>query len=353
MLLRVKKIAILLIVMTLFSGVSTLTGVGRSALLPSAHAAAATLSLTVNQKNAAVGQPVEVVVKGEQLNDLYGFEIKLKYNTAKLKFKQATAAWKGMPISPIDKDGVITFAHTKIGKDSGVSGSAAIATFTFEGVANGKASVELVEAKLVDSQVKAVQLKNAAKLALLLSSSTPVSFSDIKGHWAEANITRAASLGIVTGFENGAFQPNGWVTRSQFVAMIGRAFELNAKQAKEVNFKDKGQFPAWAEALIAEAVNAEVISGYDDGTFRPNRHITRAEMVAMTMRTSGFPLDENPSIRFADASQIPAWAKPTVAAAVSRNLLKGRSGNRFEPQAKATRAEALTFILTLIDSQNK
>ncbi|WP_161807555.1 S-layer homology domain-containing protein [Bacillus sp. FJAT-28004] len=353
MMLKMRKIAILLLVMTVFSGTFTQAGLGRSVLLPSAHAASATLSLTVNQKNAAVGQAVEVVVKGEQLNDLYGFEFKLKYNTAKLKFKQASAAWKGMPISPIDKDGVITFAHTKIGKEKGVGGSAAIATFTFEGAANGKASFELVAAKLVDSQVKAVQLQNAAKLTLLLSSSTPASFNDTKGHWAEANIARAASLGIVTGFENGAFQPNGWVTRSQFVAMIGRAFELNAKQAKEVDFKDKGQFPAWAEAFIAEAVNADVISGYDDGTFRPSRQITRTEMVTMTMRTSGFPLDANAAIRFADAAQIPVWAKPAVVAAASRNLLKGRSGNRFEPQAKATRAEALTFILSLVDEQNK
>jgi hypothetical protein len=71
------------------------------------------------------------------------------------------------------------------------------------------------------------------------------------------------------------------------------------------------------------------------------------------MRTSGFPPDANAAIRFADAAQIPVWGKAAVAAAASRNLLKGRSGNRFEPQAKATRAEALTFILSLVDEQNK
>lgn len=343
MLCRLKKIKTILLVITMLCG---------AIMLPAAYvsAANAALSLSVNQKNAVVGQKIEVIVKGEQLSDLYGFELKLKYDRAQLKFKEASAGWKGMPISPIDKDGVITFAHTKIGtKEKGVSGSATIATFTFDAVSNGKTALELVEAKLVDSQVKAVQLKNAAKLTMLLSSSSPITFSDTKSHWAKANIERAASLGIVTGFENGTFQPNGSVTRAQFAVMIGRALALTPKHTNEIDFKDKKQIPAWAQDFITEAVKADVISGYDDGTFRPQRLITRAEMVTMMMRSSGLPLDANAAVRFADAAQIPVWAKSSVATAALHDLIKGRSGNRFEPQANATRAEAVTLILSLVD----
>lgn len=351
-----RRIGVFLIAFTVLFGAVSLTGTGSSSLLPATNAAAASakLSLRESQKLTVVGQPVKVVVKGEQLTDLYGFEFKLKYDTAKLKFMSASAEWEGMAISPIDKNGVVTFAHTKVGASAkGVSGTAAIATFTFEAAASGKTGIELLEAKLVDSEVKAVQLKSAAKLALLTSSSAPIAFSDIKGHWAESHIGKAALFDLVTGYENGTFQPNGQVTRAQFAVMLSRAFMLETMQSSPADFKDKDKFPGWAEASIMEAVRADVIDGYDDGTFRPDRLITRAEMATMIMRASRYPLDEGATATFADAEKIPVWAKPSVASAVSHNLLKGRSGNRFEPQQHATRAEAVTIVLSLVDALYK
>jgi hypothetical protein len=329
-------------------------------ILPSAKAAALDadkpkLTLILETKEAAVGQEISIVVKGEQLKDLYGYEFKLKYNEAKLKFKSAAAKWKGMPISPDNKNGVITFAHTKIGASTkGENGTADIATFVFEGKANGVAAIEIVEAKLVDSEVVPVQLKNAARTFVQLASASVAAFKDTKGHWAEAAINRAASLSIVNGYENGAFQPNAQVTRAQFAAMLVRALDAGLDTtAVSAGYKDAGRFPAWAKPFIESASRTGIITGYEDGTFRSERLITREEMTVMIMRASGDILDTASVPAFADEAQIGIWAKPAVAQAAKLGLVKGRGNNRFEPAAHATRSEAVTMILSLIGHLNK
>ncbi|WP_053372528.1 S-layer homology domain-containing protein [Paenibacillus sp. FJAT-27812] len=328
-------------------------------ILPIAKAAALDtvkpkLTLRLETKEAAVGQEISIVVKGEQLKDLYGYELKLKYNEAKLKFKSAAAKWKGMPVTPDHKNGVITFAHTKIGASTkGENGTADIATFVFEGKANGVAAIEIAEAKLVDSEIMPVQLKNAARTFIQVASASAIAFKDTKGHWAEAAINRAASLTIVNGYENGAFQANAQVTRAQFAAMLMRALDAGLDPAGSARYKDAGQFPAWARPFIESASRTGIITGYEDGTFRSERLITREEMAVMIMRASGDSLDAASVPAFADEARIAAWAKPAVDQAAKLGLVKGRGNNRFEPAAHATRAEAVTMILSLIDHLNK
>jgi N-acetylmuramoyl-L-alanine amidase len=329
-------------------------------ILPSAKAAASDtskpkLTLKLETKDAAVGQEISIVVKGEQLKDLYGFELKLKYNEAKLKFKSAAAKWNGMPIMPDNKNGIITFAHTKIGSSTkGENGTADIATFVFEGKANGVAAIEIVGAKLVDSEVIPVELKNAASMFVQVTSTSTISFKDTKGHWAVEAINRAASLAVVNGFENGAFQPNGQVTRAQFAAMLVRALDAGLDTtAVSAGYKDELQFQAWARPFMESASRTGIITGYEDGTFRSERLITREEMAVMIMRASGDTLDAASVPAFADSARIAAWAKPAVAQAAKLGFVKGRGNSRFEPAAHATRAEAVTMILSLIDHLNK
>ena len=323
-------------------------------LVPNAAAAASDtpkpkLSIKLETKAVTIGQEISIIVKGEQLKDLYGYELKLKYNETKLKFKSAAAKWNGMAITPDTKNGTVTFAHTKVGASAkGENGTADMAAFIFESKATGVAAIEIVEAKLVDTQVKAVQLKNAAKFLVQVASASTASFKDTNGHWAKAAVERAASLAIVTGYENGAFQPNAEVTRAQFAAMLARAHDLGLDAAAASDYKDAGKFPAWAKPFIDSASSAGILTGYEDGTFRPEQLITRQEMTVMIMRASGVSLDAGSVPTFADASQIAAWAKPSVAHASKLGFVKGRGGNRFEPAEHATRAEAVTMILSLL-----
>lgn len=200
-------------------------------LLPYAAFAAETPSfaLIVADQELKVGQDTRITVEGQQLKDVYGYEIRVVYDTQKLRFKNASALWKGFSVPAIVKDGEIIFAHTKVGNVSGESGKVNMATLSFESIAEGETSVQLSYVKLVDSKGTASTPKADVKTVLKFANKGKiVKFSDIANHWGKAAIERAAGLGWVTGYPNGTFRPNGQVTRAEFTAMLSRALSLSS-----------------------------------------------------------------------------------------------------------------------------
>ncbi|WP_138752557.1 S-layer homology domain-containing protein [Paenibacillus sinopodophylli] len=178
------------------------------------------------------------------------------------------------------------------------------------------------------------------------------SFADTNGHWAEAAIKKAVADGLIMGYNDNTFRPNQVVNRAEFVTILGRAMTLEATGNVPV-FKDMDKIPVWAQSHVAKAVQAGIINGYENETFGPSNSLNRAEMVAMIVRAAGIQPDPNAVISFADARDIPAWAVPYVATASKMGLVGGVGGNRFAPLQSATRAQALTIIMTLQNQLGK
>lgn len=174
----------------------------------------------------------------------------------------------------------------------------------------------------------------------------PVSFTDTAGHWAEGMIRQAVTNGIVTGYPDGSFKPDHVVTRAEFAVMLAGTMKL-AQEGGALTFADRSEIGAWAEKAVAQAVQAGIVQGYDDGTFRPNAQITRAEMAVMIANAQGTARQAAGSTGFSDDADIPGWAKSAVGAIQKLGLVEGREGNRFAPGANATRAEAVTVLLKL------
>ncbi|WP_051287061.1 polysaccharide lyase family 8 super-sandwich domain-containing protein [Paenibacillus taiwanensis] len=177
---------------------------------------------------------------------------------------------------------------------------------------------------------------------------TKQAWSDISEHWAKAAIQKSAELGFVTGYEDGTFRPNGIITRGELAAMLARALKLERVNAA-FSFADQAQTPAWAQPFIQALAKAGYISGYEDGTFRANKQMTRSELVVLIVRARGLEVHPKVTLTFGDADQIPAWAKPYVAAAVEAGLIQGNGDGKFKPNAATTRAEAITLILRLLN----
>lgn len=167
------------------------------------------------------------------------------------------------------------------------------------------------------------------------------------GHWAESFIKRAAAKGIVSGYPDGTFQPNRPVTRAEFTVMLTSALRLEEKGAA-LTFNDNDQIGAWAKHAIAQAVQAGIINGYEDGSFRPNTPVTRAEMAVMVARAIKLPLRTNTTTDFVDDQVIPQWAKGSVEAIRGLSIVSGREGNKFVPNDTTTRAEAATVLLRMV-----
>ncbi|MEQ4482371.1 S-layer homology domain-containing protein [Cohnella silvisoli] len=175
----------------------------------------------------------------------------------------------------------------------------------------------------------------------------PVNFSDISGHWAEANIKKAVSGGIVKGYPDGTFKPNRTVTRAEFAVMLMNALKPQGEGAA-LTFTDTAKIGSWAQKAIAKAVQAGIIKGYEDGSFRPDAVITRAEMAAMIAAALGQTNQADATTGFADDKDIPTWAKASVAFVKQADIVQGKGNNQFAPGDNATRAEAVTVLLNML-----
>lgn len=109
-------------------------------------------------------------------------------------------------------------------------------------------------------------------------------FADTAGHWAKDYVATAASYGIVGGYDENTFGPEDLITREQMAVMIVKAAKLDAVTG-ETDFTDSKNISGWAEAAVAAAVGNGIMKGYPDNTFQPQGNATRAEAVTVIANT--------------------------------------------------------------------
>ena len=108
-------------------------------------------------------------------------------------------------------------------------------------------------------------------------SQVPV-FTDIYGHWAEAFITELAANRIVKGYEDGTFRPNHNITRAELMVLLAQQQGIGTAANQPTDFADDRDIPWWARSAVAAAANAGWTNGYADSTFRPYLPVTRREL---------------------------------------------------------------------------
>ena len=114
------------------------------------------------------------------------------------------------------------------------------------------------------------------------------SFSDVEPDlWYTEAVLKLASLGIIRGYEDGAFRPERVITRAEFTAMANRFAYVTEGR---ISFQDVDD-GYWAARQIRSAASYGWIEGYDDGTFRPENNITRGEAAAVLNRVLGRKAD--------------------------------------------------------------
>ncbi|MBW4084931.1 S-layer homology domain-containing protein [Paenibacillus sp. S150] len=212
--------------------------------------------------------------------------------------------------------------------------------------ATGKLSfVPSVFAGKSDGTTEVTIKRNSNSYYTVVESSK--TFGDITGHWAKSSIDLLASKLIITGTSATAFQPSQMVTRAEFAALITRSLGL-ASMSSAAAFNDVGA-NAWYTDAVQTAAAAGLLTGYTDGSFKPDSPITRQEMATIlskAMKYTGKSLNAEPAVlaKFSDASAIPAWSQAAVAEIAAEGIIQGRPDGSFAPQVLATRAEAATML---------
>lgn len=179
------------------------------------------------------------------------------------------------------------------------------------------------------------------KERLDLSVSQP-NYTDVKpSQWFSQHIGYLANHTQITGYNDGTFKPYQVITRAQAAALIGRALLYDETKTDTI-FKDVPQ-TSFASGYIQRAVEENIITGYDDGTFKPDKTVSRAEMAILISKA--FKLNTNTSIKnnFVDVSESMA-AYPFILPIIEANVTEGFSDGTFRPYENMTRSEFAAFL---------
>ncbi|AFY41915.1 DUF3370 family protein [Nostoc sp. PCC 7107] len=134
----------------------------------------------------------------------------------------------------------------------------------------------------------------AAGLVLSLSDSRVLTFIDTQNYWGEACVQQLGERKLITGYPDGTFRPNSTVTRAEAAVLMLNAFPDAAVKRSATNFKD---VPAnyWAAKAISTAYQKGFFSGYPGGVFQPNQAIPRAQIIGVVAGAKNYSLQPNPA----------------------------------------------------------
>ncbi|MDO9592860.1 MAG: S-layer homology domain-containing protein, partial [Erysipelotrichaceae bacterium] len=177
-------------------------------------------------------------------------------------------------------------------------------------------------------------MKKAIKLCLILiltavlliqPAFAAASFPDTSGHWAEAHIDYLFTQGLINGYPDGTFRPNNTISRAEVAAILANELSLPLQNS---SFPD---VPGthWATGYIGAVVNASIMSGYPDGTFKPNTPMTRAEIASVLASAYNLTASFSQS-PFSDVTSS-HWAFASIVALADNDVTTGYPDGTYRP----------------------
>jgi hypothetical protein len=182
-------------------------------------------------------------------------------------------------------------------------------------------------------------------------------FGDVSTqHYAKDAIEALASKFVISGYEDNSFRTDQSVTRAEFASMLIKAMGIVPKKDVIVPFNDVN-VNDWYIDAVAAAKETGFISGYEDGTFRPNETVSRQEMAIMinkALRTGGYDKQFTAAeqaaalANFSDRAVIPDWAKEAASYVSNTGIMNGTADGSFAGEITADRAQAAVILYRML-----
>ena len=178
---------------------------------------------------------------------------------------------------------------------------------------------------------------------------TPVTFSDVTNkHWAKSFIEKAVAMGLVKGMPDGTFAPDKAMTRAEFATILWNM--AGRPEAGVVTRFADVKVGEWYTKQIAWASQSGYITGISETEFSPNGLITREQAMAILYRYAGRPAVTETLNSFKDKSAIYDYALPAMGWAVENNIISGVADGEIAPKMSATRAQLATIMVRFLNS---
>ncbi|MDQ2085047.1 fibronectin type III domain-containing protein [Herbivorax sp. ANBcel31] len=157
----------------------------------------------------------------------------------------------------------------------------------------------------------------------------------------EPDMPSAGDIRYIRGYEDNTFRPENGITRAEMSVILANLDEASKDYLEEVQFEDVSN-EHWASWAISYATDKGYFKGYEDNTFRPDRHITRAELSVVLCNYMGIETYVHESYSFEDITG--HWAEDFINRLVSRGHIKGYPDDTFRPDNNVKRSECVSLI---------
>lgn len=182
----------------------------------------------------------------------------------------------------------------------------------------------------------------------IVETTSETAFSDVPtSHAHFTAIKKLSELGIVSGYADGSFKPEKSVSRVEAAKMIVLGLSLGESPANTLSFSDTSNND-WYSTFVGRLLNMEVVKGYSDGSYKPNQTVNRAEYLKMLLLAKQFAIPSLPlvSAPYNDAAT-DAWFSPYAQITKEKNLLDAPTNEIF-PSAGMTRGDVAETIYRLL-----
>jgi len=173
-------------------------------------------------------------------------------------------------------------------------------------------------------------------------------FNDIEGHWAENYIENLYIKGVVKGYEDGSFRPDSYVNRAELTKMALSAAGIEPKSAEGDDAFAFEDVEGWQVEWVYPAWKEGIIKGYSDSVFAPGKNITRAEALKISLLAFGVEVPDT-STEWAFSDTVGHWAISYINQAYLDYIVSGKTDDLFYPDDYITRAEAAKIINNLLN----
>ena len=155
--------------------------------------------------------------------------------------------------------------------------------------------------------------------------------------------------GWMTLTDTGEWKPNAFVTRAEFAADLGRFAGIHTLYPADGAARFSDLDPAAEDApYLAWAADSGIVTGYDDGSFRPEKTLTREQMAVMLARYYALQgRSADAQLPFSDADMISSWAVDGVSVCAGLGLVQGDAHGRFLPRSRLTRAQIAAILVRM------
>lgn len=175
-------------------------------------------------------------------------------------------------------------------------------------------------------------------------------YTDLGGHKDSKYILAYAEKGLVEGYPDGTFRPDNHITRAEVVALLSK-LKLYSVSQHSKNFSDV-QASDWYYNFVQEAVKTGVVKGYDGNIFKPQNNITRYEAIAIISNCVRSENINSVQLPYEDVNSIPLWVNAAVRNLYGAGIIKEFDGNKIQGNELITRGEMIRMLAKVLEKNN-